>query len=154
MENDLYVMKDMKYLVLEALGVDNMENALDVMKDLVSEFITEQENEDKLNNEIDDLLDGIDFSQPMDDIDCTQFEVSISFVLLIKVFTSYLLNNYSKSLHTFHLDNGSTRRCTCQHFRRNVKEMSNTTPILQPFTSTEEKGLPTVPFFDVSIVSS
>ena len=32
------------------------------------------------------------------------------------------------------------------------EEMSNTTPILQPFTSTEEKGLPTVPFFDVSIV--
>ena len=116
MGNDLYVMKDMKYLVnefiteqeneekltnemvdlvLEALGVENMENALDVMKDLVSEFITEQENEDKLNNEIDDLLDGIDFSQPMDDIDCTQFEVSISFVLLIKVFTSHLLNNYS-----------------------------------------------------------
>ena len=86
----------MKYLVLEALGVYNMENALDVMKDLVSEFITEQENEDKLNNEIDDLLDGIDFSQPMDDINCTQFEVSITFVLLIKVSTSYLLNNYSK----------------------------------------------------------
>ena len=41
-------------LVLEALGVDNMENALDIMKDLASEFITEQENEDKLNNEIDD----------------------------------------------------------------------------------------------------
>ena len=32
------------------------------------------------------------------------------------------------------------------------KEMSNTTPILQPFTSTEEKSLPTVPVFDVSIV--
>ena len=127
MENDLYVMKDMKYLVLEALAVDNMENALDVMKDLVSEFITEQENEDKLNNEIDDLLDGIDFSQPMDVIDCIQFEVSISFVLLIKVFASYLLNNYSKSLHTFHLDNGSTRRCTCQHFRRNVKYNTNST---------------------------
>ena len=32
------------------------------------------------------------------------------------------------------------------------KEMSNTTPILQPFTSTEEKSLPIVPVFDVSIV--
>ena len=82
MGNDLYVMEDMKYLVLEALGVDNMKNALGVMKDLMSEFITEQQNEDKLNNEIDDLLDGIDFSQPMDDIDCTQFEVSISFVFI------------------------------------------------------------------------
>ena len=72
-------------LVLQALGVDNMENALDVMKDLVSELITEQENEDKLNNEIDALLDGIDFSKalsPMDHIDCTQFEVSVTFVLL------------------------------------------------------------------------
>ena len=33
------------------------------------------------------------------------------------------------------------------------EEMSNTTPILQLFTSSEEKGLPTVPFLDVSIVS-
>ena len=73
-------------LVLEALGVDNMENALDVMKDLVTEFITEQENEDKLNNETDALLDGIDFSKPMDDIDCTQFEVSISFCFVILSF--------------------------------------------------------------------
>ena len=32
------------------------------------------------------------------------------------------------------------------------KEMSNTIPILQPLTSTEEKSLPTVPVFDVSIV--
>ena len=48
-----------------------MENALNVLKDLVSEFITEQENEDKLNNEIDILLDGIDFSKPMDGIDCS-----------------------------------------------------------------------------------
>ena len=32
------------------------------------------------------------------------------------------------------------------------EEMSNTTTILQPFTSTEEKSLPTLPFFDVSIV--
>ena len=68
---------------MEALGVDNMENALNVMKDLVSEFITEQENEDKLNNEIDILLDGIDFSKPMDDIDCTQFEVSVTYVLFL-----------------------------------------------------------------------
>ena len=58
-----------------------MEYALEVMKDLVSEFITEQENEDKLNKEIDNLLDGIDFNTPMDDVDCTQFEVGVSFVL-------------------------------------------------------------------------
>ena len=73
-------------LVLEVLGVDNMENTLDMMKDLASEFIIEQENEDKLNNEIDALLDGVDFSKPltpMDHIDCTQFEVSVTFYLLI-----------------------------------------------------------------------
>ena len=72
-------------LVLEALGVDNMENALDIMKDLASEFITEQENEDKLNNEIAALLNGIDFSKPLSPMghdDCTQFEVSVTFVLL------------------------------------------------------------------------
>ena len=33
------------------------------------------------------------------------------------------------------------------------EEMTNPTLILQPFTSTEEKSLPTVPFFDVSIIS-
>ena len=37
----------------------------------------------KTKNEIDILLDGIDFSKPMDDIDCTQFEVSVSFVLFL-----------------------------------------------------------------------
>ena len=55
------------------------------MKDLASEFITEQENEDQLNNEIDALLNGIDFSKPLSPMghaDCTQFEVSVTFVLL------------------------------------------------------------------------
>ena len=33
------------------------------------------------------------------------------------------------------------------------EEVTNATPIQQPFTSTEEKSVPTVPFFDVSIVS-
>ena len=99
-----------------------MENALDVMKDLVSEFITEQDNEDKLNNEIDALLDGIDFSKPMDVIDCTQFEVSVTFVLLILSFyIKYMLNSYSRNLHIFHLDNGSTRRCTCYYLRTSDK---------------------------------
>ena len=32
------------------------------------------------------------------------------------------------------------------------EEMTNTTPTLQPFTSIEEKSLPTVPFFDVILV--
>ena len=73
------------------MGVDNMENALNVMKDLVSEFITEQENEDKLNNEIDILLDGIDFSKPMDGIDCSQFEVSVTFVLFLFFIIFYFL---------------------------------------------------------------
>ena len=49
-------------LVLEALGMDNYDNALDLMKQIADEFIMEQENEDKLNNEIDALLDGVDFS--------------------------------------------------------------------------------------------
>ena len=70
-----------------------MENALNVMKDLVSEFITEQENEDKLNNEIDILLVEIDFSKPMDGIDCTQFEVSVAFVLFL-FFYYFLFPNY------------------------------------------------------------
>ena len=46
-------------LNLEDLGVDNMGNDLYVMKDmkyLVNEFITEQENEDKLTNEMVDLV--------------------------------------------------------------------------------------------------
>ena len=31
------------------------------------------------------------------------------------------------------------------------EEMTNTIPILQPFTSREEKSVPYIPFFDVSI---
>ena len=68
-------------LVLEALGMDNYDNALDLMKQIADEFIMEQENEDKLNNEIDALLDGVDFSQPLEPMDqndsaTTQDEVS------------------------------------------------------------------------------
>ena len=43
-------------LVLQALGMDNYDNALDLMKQIADEFITEQENEDKLNKEIDTLI--------------------------------------------------------------------------------------------------
>ena len=106
-----------------------MENALNVMKDLVSEFITEQENEDKLNNEIDILLDGIDLSKPMDDIDCTQFEVSVTFVLFLFFYLFFFqtIEHCLIVLKHFYLDNGSTRRCTCQHFKRNVKYNTNST---------------------------
>ena len=68
-------------LVLEALSMDNYDNALDLMKQIADEFIMEQENEDKLNNEIDALLDGVDFSEPLEPMDqndsaTTQIEVS------------------------------------------------------------------------------
>ena len=68
-------------LVLEALSMDNYDNALDLMKQIADEFIIEQENEDKLNNEIDALLDGVDFSEPLEPMDqndsaTTQVEVS------------------------------------------------------------------------------
>ena len=56
-------------LVLQALGMDNYDNAVDLMKQIVDEFITEQENEDKLNHEIDALLDGVDFSEPLSPMD-------------------------------------------------------------------------------------
>ena len=56
-------------LVLEALGMDNYDNALDLMKQIADEFIMEQENEDKLNNEIDALMDGVDFSEPLEPMD-------------------------------------------------------------------------------------
>ena len=68
-------------LVLEALGMDNYDNALDLMKQVADEFIMEQENEDKLNNEIDALLDGVDFSEPlepMDQIDSATAQVEVS----------------------------------------------------------------------------
>ena len=35
------------------------------MKQIANEFIIEQEGEDKLNREIDSLLDGVDFGEPM-----------------------------------------------------------------------------------------
>ena len=71
-------------LVLQVLGVDNYDNALDLMKQIADEFISEQENEDKLNQEIDALLDGVDFSKPLSPMDQndsapTQIEVSYKF---------------------------------------------------------------------------
>ena len=70
-------------LVLQALGMDNYDYAVDLMKQIADEFITEQENEDKLNQEIDALLDGVDFSEPLSPMDqndstSTQDEVSIT----------------------------------------------------------------------------
>ena len=61
--------------------MDNYDNALDLMKQIADEFITEQENEDKLNQEIDTLLDGVGFSEPLSPMDQndsapTQIEVS------------------------------------------------------------------------------
>ena len=49
--------------------MDNYDNAVDLMKQIADEFIMEQENEDKLNNEIDALLDGVDFSEPLEPMD-------------------------------------------------------------------------------------
>ena len=54
--------------MLEALGESSIEKAIDVMKELTNEFIFEQEKEDKLNREIDALLDGVDFSEPLSPI--------------------------------------------------------------------------------------
>ena len=50
---------------MEALGESSIEDAIEVMKQIANEFIIEQEGEDKLNREIDGLLDGVDFSEPM-----------------------------------------------------------------------------------------
>ena len=72
-------------LVLEALGMDNYDSALELMKQIADEFISEQENEDKLNQEIDALLDGVYFSKPLSPMDQndsapTQVEVSYKFL--------------------------------------------------------------------------
>ena len=82
-ENFKSVYKKYQDLVLQALGMDNYDNAVDLMKQIADEFITEQENEDKLNHEIDALLDGVDFSEPLSPMDqnystSTQDEVSIT----------------------------------------------------------------------------
>ena len=51
--------------MLEALGESSIEDAIEVIKQIANEFIIQQEGEYKLNREIDGLLDGVDFSEPM-----------------------------------------------------------------------------------------
>ena len=72
---------------MEALGESSIEDAIEVMKQIANEFIIEQEGEDKLNREIDGLLDGVDFSEPMSPREVphenmsthtTSFEVQVS----------------------------------------------------------------------------
>ena len=72
---------------MEALGENSIEDAIEVMKQIANEFIIEQEGEDKLNREIDSLLDGVDFSEPMSASEVphenmsthtTSFEVQVS----------------------------------------------------------------------------
>jgi len=47
--------------VIQALGVNDMNSAMEIMNEMNTEFVTEQPQEGKLNKEIDDLLKGIDF---------------------------------------------------------------------------------------------
>jgi len=51
--------------VLQALGVKDIQSAMEIMNEMTSEFVTEQKDEGKLNNEIEDLLSGIDFQQSL-----------------------------------------------------------------------------------------
>ena len=52
--------------VWKALGVSSTQVARDIMENMTQEFVTEQDyEEEKLNKEIDELLDGIDFQQSM-----------------------------------------------------------------------------------------
>ena len=85
------------------------------MKQVAGEFITEQENEDKLNHEIDALLDGVDFSEPLsaiDQNDCTptQDEVSITLYLNVSILFSkwYLWGLFHLSQATFKVEKNHT----------------------------------------------
>ena len=82
--------------MLEALGESSIEKAIEVMKQLTKEFIIEQEKEDQLNREIDALLDGVDFTEPLSPVyvphsshesmstHTTSFKVQVSTVSFLK----------------------------------------------------------------------
>ena len=81
--------------MLEALDESSTEDAIEVKKQIVNEFIIEQEGEGKLNREIDSLLDRVDFSEPMSPVGVphenmsthtTSFEVQVSTLSLKKFF--------------------------------------------------------------------
>ena len=66
---------------MEALSESSIEDAIEVMKQIANE------GEDKLNREIDSLLDGVDFGEPMSagevphenmSTHTTSFEVQVS----------------------------------------------------------------------------
>ena len=50
---------------MEALGENTIEKAVEVLKQLVDESIAEEEEEDKLYQELDGLLEGVDFAEPL-----------------------------------------------------------------------------------------
>ena len=53
------------FSVWKAVGVSSTQLGRDMMEYMTQEFITEQDDENILNKEIDNLLDGIDFLQSM-----------------------------------------------------------------------------------------
>ena len=50
---------------MEALGESTIEKAVEVLKNLVNDSIAEEEEQDKLYQELDGLLEGVDFAEPL-----------------------------------------------------------------------------------------
>ena len=67
---------------MEALGESSIEDAIEVMKQIANEFIIEQEGEDKLNREIDGLLDRVDFSAPMSPCEVPHENMSYTYYII------------------------------------------------------------------------
>ena len=83
---------------MEALGESTIEKAVNVMKQLINESIAEEEEENKLYKELDGLLEGVDFEEPMSPqyiSPCTEQSTSVH------ISSQEVSNNLKTYLHIF-----------------------------------------------------
>ena len=110
--------------VWKALGVSSTQVARDIMENMTQEFVTEQDyEEEKLNKEIDELLDGIDFQQSM-----SQEESPTC------IPSSYPEENDEKNREE------EMSPLLLAQEECDTEENKTSVPIVQPFTCSEEKS--------------
>ena len=121
------------FSVWNTLGISNSQICRDILEPMSQEFVTElNEEEEKLNEEINVLLNGIDFQQSLSQ---EKSPTTIPSTLPEE-------NGFTSEQHTNTIRDEDI--CSSPLFFTQEKMENDTAiPVLQPFTCSEEKKSPT-----------
>ena len=126
--------------VWNAVGISSTQLCRDMMEDMQPEFITEQQDEQKLNKEIDDLLNGIDFQSSMSQ------ETSPTCIPSTYPEENSITNSQHDEIKREEEMSSpllfTQEKTEVYHEKMNTeqKEQDTSAAILQPFTCSEEKN--------------